>query len=56
MGGWTVVVMPIHIFQQINEMGKWQFGATIAVILFITSLVAVYIYQFFAARTAGGRA
>ena len=55
MGGWRVVVMPIHIFQQINEMGKWQFGATIAVILFVTSMFAVYIYQVFAARTAGGR-
>ena len=56
MGGWKVVVMPIHIYQQITEMGKWQFGATIAVILFLTSMLAVYIYQRFAARTAGGRA
>lgn len=56
MGGWKVVVMPIHIYQQIAEMGKWQFGATIAVVLFFTSMVAVYVYQRFAARTAGGRA
>ena len=37
-------------------MGKWQYGATIAVVLFVTSMIAVYIYQRFAARTAGGRA
>ena len=56
MGGWKVVVMPLHIYQQIAEMGKWQYGATIAVVLFVTSMVAVYVYQRFAARTAGGRA
>ena len=56
MGGWKVIVMPLHIYQQIAEMGKWQFGATIAVVLFVTSMIAVYVYQRFAARTAGGRA
>ena len=56
MGGWKVIVMPLHIYQQIAEMGKWQYGATIAVVLFVTSMVAVYVYQRFAARTAGGRA
>ena len=55
MGGWRVMLMPLHIFQQINEMGKWQFGASIAVVLFLTSVVAVIIYQRYAARTAGGR-
>ncbi|MEX0344340.1 MAG: ABC transporter permease [Rhizobiaceae bacterium] len=55
MGGWKVVVMPIHIYQQIAEMGKWQFGAAIAVVLFITSVIAVIIYQRYAAVTAGGR-
>jgi len=56
MGGWKVIVMPIHIYQQIAEMGKWQFGATIAVILFLTSVLAVYVYQRAAQHTAGGRA
>ncbi len=55
MGGWKVVVMPIHIYQQIAEMGKWQFGAAIAVVLFATSVIAVVIYQRYAAVTAGGR-
>jgi putative spermidine/putrescine transport system permease protein len=55
MGGWKVIVMPIHIYQQIAELGKWQFGAAIAVVLFATSLVAVVVYQRYAAVTAGGR-
>jgi putative spermidine/putrescine transport system permease protein len=55
MGGWKVVLMPIHIYQQIAELGKWQFGAAIAVVLFATSVLAVVVYQRYAARTAGGR-
>ncbi len=56
MGGWKVIVMPIHIYQQISELGKWQFGSTIATVLFITSLIAVFVYQRYAERTAGGAA
>jgi putative spermidine/putrescine transport system permease protein len=55
MGGWKVIVMPVHIYQQIAEMGKWQFGAAIAVVLFGTSVIAVVIYQRYAALTSGGR-
>ena len=55
MGGWKVLVMPIHIFQQIAELGKWQFGAAIAVVLFCTSLLAMFIYQRVALRTGGGQ-
>ncbi|WP_029076207.1 ABC transporter permease [Kaistia adipata] len=55
MGGWKVMVLPIHIYQQIAETGRWQFGAAIAVVLFLTSLLAVFIYHKAAARTAGGR-
>ena len=55
MGGWKVVVLPIHIYQQIAELGRWQFGAAIAVILFSLSLLAVIVYQRLAARTSGGR-
>ncbi len=55
MGGWKVVVMPIHIYQQIAELGKWQFGSAIAVVLFCTSVVAVVVYQRYAAVSAGGR-
>ncbi len=56
MGGWKVVTLPIHIYQQIAEAGRWQFGAAIAAVLFLTSLLAVAVYQVAARRTAGGRA
>ena len=56
MGGWKVVVLPIHIFQQVAELGKWQFGATVAVIMFAISFVVMMIYQRAAARASGGRA
>lgn len=55
MGGWKVMVMPIHIYQQIAEVGRWQFGAAIAVVLFVTSIAAVAIYHQAASRTSGGR-
>jgi putative spermidine/putrescine transport system permease protein len=55
MGGWKVMVLPIHIYQQIAETGRWQFGSAVAVVLFVTSLMAVYIYHRAAVRTAGGR-
>lgn len=55
MGGWKVVVLPIHIFQQIAELGKWQFGATVAVVMFAISVLSMLIYQRAAARLSGGR-
>lgn len=56
MGGWKVQVLPIHVFQQISEMGKWQFGAAIATVLFGISAVTVALYRTVALRQAGGRA
>jgi len=55
MGGWKVMVLPIHIYQQIGESGRWQFGAAVAVVLFVTSMLAVAIYQRAAVRSSGGR-
>ncbi|QMU57710.1 MAG: ABC transporter permease subunit [Boseongicola sp.] len=55
MGGWTVVVLPIHIFQQVVELGKWQFGAAIAVVMFAISFIIMLIYQRAAVRASGGR-
>lgn len=55
MGGWKVVVLPIHIYQQIAETGRWQFGSAIAVVLFVTSLAVIALYHFAAARGSGGR-
>ena len=54
MGGWRVIVMPIHIYQQIQEMGYWQFGSAIAVILFVISTAAVYIYHRYTEKYIGG--
>ncbi|MBZ9935680.1 ABC transporter permease [Mesorhizobium sp. BR1-1-16] len=55
MGGWKVVVLPIHIYQQIAESGRWQFGAAVAAVLFVTSLIAVFVYHRAAVWTSGGR-
>ncbi len=54
MGGWRVIVMPINIYQQISEQGNWQFGASIAVILFAISLSAVYAYHRYTEKRIGG--
>ncbi len=54
IGGWRVIVMPINIYQQISEQGNWQFGATIAVILFTISLAAVYAYHRYTEKRIGG--
>ncbi len=54
MGGWKVMVLPIHIFQQNSELGNWQFGAAVSVILFMSSMLAVLVYQRYAVKTAGG--
>ena len=55
MGGWKVITLPIHIYQQIAEVGRWQFGAAIAVILFLTSVLAMSVYILALRRHAGGR-
>mgnify|MGYP006274511123 CR=1 FL=1 len=55
MGGWKVVVLPIHVYQQIAELGKWQFGSTVAVAMFTVSFIAMVIYQRAAHLVAGGR-
>lgn len=54
MGGWRVMVTPLQIYQQMLEMGKFQFGATMAVVLFLASLVVVFVYQRYAVKQAGG--
>lgn len=55
MGGWKVITMPIHIYQQIAEVGRWQFGAAIGAVLFATSILAMSIYIIALRRNAGGR-
>lgn len=56
MGGFRVGVLPIHIFQQAAEGARFQFGATIAVILFLLSAAAVGIYLKLGTRKSGGLA
>ena len=56
MGGFRVGVLPIHIFQQVAEGARFQFGATIAVILFLISAGAVTVYLRVGARHSGGLA
>lgn len=56
MGGFRVGVLPIHIFQQVAEGARFQFGAAIAVILFILSAGTVAIYLRVGARRSGGLA
>ena len=56
MGGFRVGVLPIHIYQQVAESARFQFGATIAVILFLISATAVVIYQKLGNHSSGGLA
>lgn len=56
MGGFRVGVLPIHIFQQVADGARFQFGATIAVILFLLSAGAVAIYLRLGSRQSGGLA
>jgi putative spermidine/putrescine transport system permease protein len=56
MGGWKVVVLPLHIYQQIIESGRWQFGAAVAAVLLAVSILAVLVYRGIASRASGGRA
>ena len=56
MGGFRVGVLPIHIFQQVAESARFQFGASIAVILFLLSAGAVLVYLHVGGRRSGGLA
>ncbi|MFT6308477.1 MAG: putative spermidine/putrescine transport system permease protein [Halioglobus sp.] len=56
MGGFRVGVLPIHIYQQVAESARFQFGSTIAVILFVISAAAVLVYIKFGSRNSGGLA
>lgn len=54
MGGWKVLLLPLHIYQQIAERANFQFGASIAFILFLISTVSVTLYHRMTQRTVGG--
>ncbi len=56
MGGFRVGVLPIHIFQQVAESARFQFGATLAVILFLLSAAVIAVYLHVGTRRSGGLA
>lgn len=56
MGGFRVGVLPIHIYQQVAEGARFQFGAAIAVILFLLSAGAITVYLRVGVRRSGGLA
>lgn len=56
MGGFRVGVLPIHIYQQVAQSARFQFGATIAVVLFLISATTVLIYLKIGNRSSGGLA
>jgi putative spermidine/putrescine transport system permease protein len=54
MGNEQVVMMPLHIYQQIAGVANWQFGSAIASLLFSISLLAVFIYHRYTQKYIGG--
>ena len=54
MGAGQVQVLPTLIYQQISRVGNWQLGATIAAVLFATTLTIVYFYHRMTQRYLGG--
>lgn len=54
MGGWRVLVTPLHIYQQVSEVGNWRFGAAIASVLFAVSLCVVFVYHRYTEKHVGG--
>ncbi|RTZ23990.1 ABC transporter permease [Vibrio penaeicida] len=56
MGGFRVGVLPIHIFQQVAEGARFQFGATISVVLFVLCAIAVGVYLRVSNQKTGGLA
>jgi len=54
MGGWRVLVVPLHIYQQVAEVGNWRFGAAIASALFVVCLAVVFVYHRYTEKYVGG--
>ncbi len=54
LGGYHVIVMPMQIYEQIFQLGYWQFGAAMGAILFGISLLVIIIYHQFSQRQVGG--
>ena len=54
MGGWRVIVVPLHIYQQVSEVGNWRFGAAIACVLFVVCMAVVFVYHRYTEKFVGG--
>jgi putative spermidine/putrescine transport system permease protein len=54
MGGWRVIVTPLHIYQQVSEVGNWRFAAAIASVLFAVCLFVVFVYHRYTEKHVGG--
>jgi ABC-type spermidine/putrescine transport system permease subunit I len=46
--------MPMQIYEQIFELGYWQFGAALGAILFGMGLLVIILYHQFSQRQVGG--
>lgn len=55
LGSSRVPTVATHLYQQISEIGMWQFGAALAMILFAASLAAILLTFRVSRRYSGGR-
>lgn len=55
LGSSRVMTISMHLYQQVNEMGYWQFGSAIGLILLLVSLLAVFLFFRISQRYVGGR-
>ena len=53
LGSSRIPTLAIHLYQQVNDMGFWQFGASIGFILFSVSFGAIVLVYRFAGRSMG---
>lgn len=55
LGSSRVMMISMHLYQQVNEMGYWQFGSAIGMILLTVSLLSVFLFFRLSQSYIGGR-
>ncbi len=55
LGSSRVMTISMHLYQQVSEMGFWQFGSAIALVLLLVSLLSVFLFYRLSQRYIGGR-
>lgn len=55
LGSSRVMTISMHLYQQVSEMGFWQFGSAIALVLLLVSLLSVFVFYRLSQRYIGGR-